>query len=333
MTLFPTPVRTLLVLLCIGSLACSASEPAVDETAAEKPMPAEESVLETGRVAVSDGTEVAYTLRGQGPMTLVLVHGWACDQTYWRHQVDAFAESYRVLTIDLPGHGLTPADRASWSLEGYGADLAAVVNTLDLDPVVLVGHSMGGPVSLAAVPQLGDRVLAVIGVETFHNAEFSVSPEQWQPLVDAYRHDYEGTCRQAVAGMFQRPSATASTTPESEELVLLQAEVEADMCAGPEDVGIALMAGFGNYRGGEPMARANVPIRALNAEYSSPTDVEVNRRYSPDFQVVTLGNVGHFLMLEDPDSFNKLFLAVLDEVVGQGAGLEAGANLSETPTA
>lgn len=313
--------RWALALSCLITLACGPSEPAAVEPAADQTTT--QASPTSGRISGPDGTDIAYTLSGQGPTTLVMIHGWACDQTYWRHQIEAFADQYRVLTLDLPGHGLSGAERETWSLEDYGADVAAVIDALSLDRVVLVGHSMGGPVALEAEPLLAEKVLAVIGVETFHDAEFSIPAEQWQPLVDAYRQDYVGTCRRAVAGMFMRPE---NTTPNDAtegslekksavELAALQAEVEADMCAGPETVGIALMESFGAYQGAGPMARAEVPIRAINAEYSSPTRLEVNQRHRPDFQAVTLGEVGHFLMLEAPERFNEVLSQVLDEVL------------------
>jgi pimeloyl-ACP methyl ester carboxylesterase len=55
--------------------------------------------------ATVDGVKIHSTTTGQGPKTVVLVHGWTCDETSWSEQVPVLSKKYRVITIDLPGHG------------------------------------------------------------------------------------------------------------------------------------------------------------------------------------------------------------------------------------
>ena len=115
---------------------------------------------------------ITYDVRGTGDTALVFVHCWSCDRTFWKYQLAAFADDYRVAAIDLPGHGESGADRDEWTIAGLGDDVARVVEQLGLRRVILVGHSMGGPVSLEAARRLPGRVLGVIAVDTLHNAEF-----------------------------------------------------------------------------------------------------------------------------------------------------------------
>lgn len=58
-----------------------------------------------GEVPSADGIPVRYEVHGAGPPALVFVHGWSCDRDYWRGQVEHFAGRYRVVTVDLAGHG------------------------------------------------------------------------------------------------------------------------------------------------------------------------------------------------------------------------------------
>lgn len=280
--------------LCALLLVTAAGLVGCDQAPTSESSPAKIS-LNIGRVPASDGASIAYTSRGAGDVALVFVHGWMCDQTYWRHQVPVFKDRFRVVTVDLPGHGDAAAERAEWSLEAYGADLAAVVEHLDLEKVVLVGHSMGGAVILEAAPLLGDRLAGLIGVETFHNAEFEVPEDQWQGLMEAYRQNFVGTCGGMVSAMFPSPTA---------ELALA---VKDDMCSGDPEVGIALLEQFGVYSAASKMAALKVPIRTINAEISTPTQVEVNQRHAPQFEALIQEGAGHFLMLEDPEPFNELF--------------------------
>jgi pimeloyl-ACP methyl ester carboxylesterase len=93
-----------------------------------------------------------------GVAQIVFVHGWACDRSYWRHQMDAFPGK-TVVAVDLAGHGDSGTGRGSWTMPAFGADVVAVMDDLHLDDVVLVGHSMGGDVILEAALVLGNPVL------------------------------------------------------------------------------------------------------------------------------------------------------------------------------
>jgi pimeloyl-ACP methyl ester carboxylesterase len=59
--------------------------------------------------ATVDGIPIHSTVRGSGPKTIVFVHGWTCDESSWREQVPFFEKNYRVITLDLPGHGKSGA--------------------------------------------------------------------------------------------------------------------------------------------------------------------------------------------------------------------------------
>ena len=58
-----------------------------------------------GYVVTADSVRIHYTDQGSGKPTLVFVHGWSCDASYWDAQVPVFAKTHRVIAIDLAGHG------------------------------------------------------------------------------------------------------------------------------------------------------------------------------------------------------------------------------------
>src|ERR1700685_1241649 len=66
--------------------------------------------------ATVDGIKIHSSTAGKGPKTVILVHGWTCDETVWNAQVPALLKEYRVITLDLPGHGRSglPQD-GKWS--------------------------------------------------------------------------------------------------------------------------------------------------------------------------------------------------------------------------
>src|SRR5262249_40949576 len=121
-----------------------------------------------------DGLSLVCDIRGKGDTALFFLHGWCGDRAYWKHQVDVFAADYRVVALDQAGHGESGKERKRWSASGLAADVEAVAKALGLKRVILVGHSMGGPVALIAAKRMPGTVVAVIGVDTLQNVEFKM---------------------------------------------------------------------------------------------------------------------------------------------------------------
>ena len=94
-----------------------------------------------------DGVPIHSTVRGSGPKTIVFVHGWTCDESSWREQVPFFENNYRVITLDLPGHGKSGAPgNGPLTMELFAKSIEAVRVEAKAGKIVLVGHSMGTPV-------------------------------------------------------------------------------------------------------------------------------------------------------------------------------------------
>lgn len=102
---------------------------------------------------------------GTGDPPLFFVHGLACDGTDWRAQVLALKPTTTVVTCDLPGHGLSPGTPAECTIEAYGAAVAQALAALEVPPAVLVGHSMGCRVVLAASRRRPQAVAGLVLVD------------------------------------------------------------------------------------------------------------------------------------------------------------------------
>jgi len=105
------------------------------------------------------------TRAGTGGPPLVFVHGLACDGTDWHAQVDSLATRTTVVTCDLPGHGSSPGVPADCTIEAYGAAVARVPTELGLSPSILVGHSMGCRVVLAASRAQPDAISGLVLID------------------------------------------------------------------------------------------------------------------------------------------------------------------------
>src|SRR5262249_50069171 len=132
---------------------------------------------------------------GRGDTALVFLHGWCGDRAYWKHQVDKFAGDYRIVVLDQAGHGESGKDRKPWSIDSLAGDVEAVVKALGLERVMLVGHSMGGPVGLVAAKRMPGTVVAVIGVDTLQNAELQPPKEMRKKILEGFEKDFKGMIR------------------------------------------------------------------------------------------------------------------------------------------
>jgi pimeloyl-ACP methyl ester carboxylesterase len=85
------------------------------------------------------------------------------------------------------------------------------------------------------------------------------------------------------------------------------------MCDAPPEIALALFEDMANYDMQAAFEAVKAPVRCINAD-GFPTAVETNRNYSDDYDAIIIKNVGHFLMMEKPEEFNRQLRAVLEEL-------------------
>ncbi len=96
----------------------------------------------------SDGAALAYRVEGPtGVPTLLFVHGWQADGRVWGALVERLSKRFRCIVVDLRGAGNSSAAPGPYQLARYAGDLSDAIEVLGLDPIVVVGHSMGGAIA------------------------------------------------------------------------------------------------------------------------------------------------------------------------------------------
>ena len=266
--------------------------------------PAAPLTVLTGSVKAPDGVEIRYEAAGNGEPALVFVHCWSCDRSYWSGQAAHFAKSRRTVAIDLAGHGESGRERQRYTVEAFGADVKALVDALGLKRVVLVGHSMGGPVILEAARLMPEKVAALVPIDTLHRVGQKTSPEERRALLDPMRADFAGAARKFVRDfMF---------TPKSDPA--LADRIAQDMSAAPKEVALSALENLADYDEAAALAAIKAPLRLINAD-RWPTDLAAARKYKPDVQLAVMPGLGHFPMLEDPAEFNRLLERALKELL------------------
>jgi len=278
------------ILLLIASLTISIGAPAFTST---KKLTA----------LAPDGVSLSYTVQGKGEPTLVFVHCWCCDKSYWDNQVPYFEKKHRVVTVDLGGHGESGPGRKEWTIESFGADVAAVVKALGPKRVILIGHSMGGEVNIEAARLLGGRVLGLVGVDTYRDFTEKIPAEQRDKYLASFAADFPRTTNMFVRSMFPAGADSA-----------LVSRIASDMASAPPEVGIAAMRSIMGYDHAAALKELTLPIWSINTD-RWPTNVEGNRKLARSFDVKYMQGRGHFVQLEDPAAFNALLEETIGEIV------------------
>jgi len=259
-----------------------------------------------GHIALSaDGVPIHYDVQGNGKIALVFVHGWCCSRGHWAGQVDHFAPHYTLATIDLAGHGASGRDRTRWTIPSFARDVAAVVEQLGLEQVVLIGHSMGGLVIVEAARRLPTAVIGLVGVDTWRNAAQIRTPDQIAQMVTPLRANFK-----EAAGAFVRARFVAESDPALVERVV------AAMSAAPPDIAVAAAEAICAYDRHLPegLRGINVPKITINGR---PTNMAAARRLG--ITVMQVSGVGHFVMLEDAPAFNRLLDEALQKLIHAAA--------------
>ena len=254
----------------------------------------------------TDGTAIVGEVSGKGDTALVFLHGWCGDREYWKHQVKPFAADYKIVAIDQAGHGESGKDRKEWTVASLADDVATVVKELELKRVVLIGHSMGGPVALLAAKKLPGVVVGVVGVDTLQNVEFKMPEEMTKGLLDRFEQDFKGT----VGEGFISALVAEKSDPELKKWLSDRA------VAQDKKMAIAHMASMSKLDQVKALKEAGVPVRCINSgggfQFHRPTEVDANKKHG-DFGLVTIDDVGHYPMLEKPKEFNETLKKVLAE--------------------
>lgn len=125
------------------------------------------------KITLSNGSSVSYIDEGNGPYTLVFIHGLATYNGTWVHNIEGLKSSFRCIALDLPGNGYSDKGNLPYSIQYYAACVYDFMQLLKLKNVVICGHSMGGQIAMTLmlnVPSAAKKMVlcAPAGFEQFN---------------------------------------------------------------------------------------------------------------------------------------------------------------------
>ena len=239
-----------------------------------------------------DGFQIHSTTKGSSAKTVIFVHGWTCDESSWDSQVPEFSKNYRVITLDLPGHGKSGAPKdATLSMELFARAIEAVRAEAKADKVVLVGHSMGVPVIRQYARMFPSHVAGLVPVDGPLHLSGNFTP----PNADALKGAPGLKAREGmIRGMF----GPGATPPVQDHILKM-------MLAPPETTAIQAMSAMfvSSVWTEEQMP---FPLLGIYADHSGSNDPAFTKKIFPNGSTVEVKGTGHFVMMEKPAEFNKL---------------------------
>lgn len=130
----------------------------------------------TQKISLEDGMEIAYADLGKGDKTIIFIHGLGSYGPAWKNNVAELQQHFRCLVIDLPGYGKSSKGNYEGSMPFFAKAVKDFGDALNLEKVVLAGHSMGGQIAIVAALAYSDWVeelilVAPAGFETFHKGQ------------------------------------------------------------------------------------------------------------------------------------------------------------------
>jgi pimeloyl-ACP methyl ester carboxylesterase len=254
---------------------------------------------ENQRLGHDGGVHVHHEIAGSGP-AILLTHGFAASSHMYAATVADLSADHTVITWDIRGHGRSdsPDDPAEYSVAASLGDMAAMLDAAGADRAVLVGHSLGGYLSLEFTLAHPERVDGLVLVDTGPGFRKDEGRQRWNEMAEGYATDLE------ERGLDGLPAS---------------AELDAGVHRSAE--GLALAArGILRQRDGhvlEALPSIVAPTLVVVGEHDAPFLAGSGYMAAkiPGARLVTIAGAGHAPPVTNPDEFTAAVRAFLEEIV------------------
>jgi pimeloyl-ACP methyl ester carboxylesterase len=259
----------------------------------------------------TSGVTIGYDDRGGGD-PLVLVHGHPFDRTMWRPQAERFGSAgWRVVTADLRGYGQSTVVPGTTPLDVFAGDVAALLDHLGLERVVLGGLSMGGQIVMEVYRLFPERIRGLVLADTSAQAETPAGRAARHAMAD--RLEEEGMAPYATDVL---PKMVAPHNVEA--LPAVADHVMAMMLATrPEGAAAALRGRAGRPDYVETLGQVAVPALVVvgsDDEFTPIPDAQVMADRIPDATLAVIDGAAHMPNLERTEAFDAALQAFLDSL-------------------
>ncbi len=251
----------------------------------------------------SDGAALAYVERGaRGGIPLLFVHGWQGAAAVWAPIIDELASRYRTIAVDVRGFAGSHAAPGPYTVDAFANDLSELLVALDLDPLVVVGHSMGAAIAQRFAIDRPDAVEGLVLI-----APVAASGVDFSPGLEAAFRATAGNPEKARAWL-----AKLTYRPPAPEIATL---LQSAAAAVPAHVALESFESWSRLSFEDEARTIETPTLVIAPGEDRPMTPDWVRARIADligksrFEVVP--ESGHYVVLEHP----KRVAALIDEFV------------------
>jgi pimeloyl-ACP methyl ester carboxylesterase len=242
-----------------------------------------------------DTVKLHFSEAGAGA-PVVLLHGFPLHSEIWRAQRAGLADRWRVITPDLRGHGNSPAPEGAYSMEAMARDVLALVDALGIRKAVLMGHSMGGYVTLAAAKIAPERFLALGLVASQAAADTEEARQGRFKMVEKVAAEGSAPVEAAMIPRLFAPESGAGKN--------IVEEVRQMILKTPPAGIIGALQGMAARENSEAvLAKMEVPILILAGQHDQIIPLTKSQALAaavPEATLAIIEKAGHMPMLEEP---------------------------------
>ena len=238
-----------------------------------------------------------YEIQGTQDTCLVFIHGWNLNMRYWDDQVRHFQQRFRILNLDLAGHGNSGKDRSHWTIENFARDIAQIMEKENVTNAVLVGHSVGANIALHVQEMQPDRVIRIIAVDSFKDVGFE--------LTDDFRNGFRDHFAKFKRNYAQMADDYARQNTRSKNREVINRIVN-DYRSANAKIALAVYSQVIQKHAEEKDRLSRLPFQlyVINSDYT-PIDEDALARYARfGYEIIPVYGAGHFPMVEEPDQLN-----------------------------
>jgi sigma-B regulation protein RsbQ len=256
-----------------------------------------------------------YSLTGQSNKTLVFIHGWCINGSYWDHQVNQFNPQYRVLTLDLAGHGQSKVNRTRWTIEAYADDVVELIRELKLDSIILVAHSMSGNIALHIYSKIPERIIGFVGVDNLHELGLDRTREELEQA-NAYfeqmKDDFPNQSKEyALKNLF------SATTPDSVKNRVINDFGNADPAMAVSTLQSLILEGENEKLLAPQLKVPMLLVLSNNGKIPLTNEPSLNKYCGAGHRIFTVKGTGHYPMVEAPEEFDRQLEAALNSITAK----------------
>lgn len=274
------------------------------------------------RISLKSGCELTYMDVGAGNSTIVFIHGLANYAPIWNAQLAHLKDKYRCIAIDLPGNGLSTYIDTQYTMEFYAESVIDCIEQLNLNRVVLCGHSMGGLVAMTIAlqaPQLVEKLIlmAPAGIEYF--APLEVLWMKQLLTLGNFIYSDEQHLENAINQSFFRPSASAPNIIYDLKKIMNQQSLKKwrNMCVD------SIISMLDHQLNGKLAQIAHpalilfgkedalIPNRVIHPFATIQAMAARAKVLLPQSNVGIIDNAGHFVQIEQAAAVNDLMTKIL----------------------